>query len=157
MLAAVANWMSVMLGAKAHWETLIDCSHNHIRGEIHSGKKYWVHRKGAMAAHAGQCGIIPGSMGTMSVHVTGRGESRSLCSSAHGAGRALSREAARRRISAAALKDQMQHVWFAEELMDRFRDEAPAAYKDVRRVLRAQRQLVRVIRRLTPILVYKGA
>jgi tRNA-splicing ligase RtcB (3'-phosphate/5'-hydroxy nucleic acid ligase) len=79
-----------------------------------------------------------------------------LCSSAHGAGRVLSRRAARRKVTEAELRRQMLGVWFDYRLSDKLRDEAPAAYKDIRAVLRAQHELLKVTRVLRPILNYKG-
>ena len=117
----------------------------------------WVHRKGAMPADEGLAGICPGSMGTLSFHVEGRGNADALRSSAHGAGRAMSRDAARRRFSARELARQMEGVWFDPRAAHRLRDESPRAYKDVRTVLRAQHELVRITRTLRPLLIYKGS
>ena len=115
------------------------------------------HRKGAMPAAAGEPGVVPGSMGTSSYHVEGRGLSASLCSSAHGAGRAMSRTEARRRVSPRDLVRQLDGVAWDHRRADILRDEAPAAYKDIQRVMRAQGELVRIIRRLRPLLSYKAA
>lgn len=134
----------------------IDCDHNHIRREPHFGQEWWVHRKGAMPAGGGELGVLPGSMGTATYHVEGRGEPQSLRSSAHGAGRAMSRERARQSISLREVRRAMRRVWYDERAIDRLRDESPAAYRDVAATLRAQRDLTRVVRRLRPVLVYKG-
>jgi tRNA-splicing ligase RtcB (3'-phosphate/5'-hydroxy nucleic acid ligase) len=138
------------------WETMIATDHNHVALERHGGRELWVHRKGAMSAQQGQAGVLPGSMGSLSFHVQGRGCEEALCSSAHGAGRALSRSAARRRFSDRELRRQMEGVWYDYRLTGELRDEAPAAYKDIRLVLKAQRELVKVIRTLRPVLNYKG-
>ena len=95
-------------------------------------------------------------MGSPSFHVEGRGCEDALCSSAHGAGRALSRGAARSKFSERELRRQMEGVWYDYRLTGKLRDEAPAAYKDIRAVLKAQRELVKVIRTLRPVLNYKG-
>lgn len=116
----------------------------------------WVHRKGAISARAGEPGIIPGSMGSPSFHVEGRGVAEGLYSSSHGAGRALSRSEARRRISLREFERRMHGVWYDRHLAPRLRDEAPGAYKDIGAVMRAQRSLTRVVRRLRPLLSYKG-
>jgi len=136
---------------------MIGCDHNHVRIENHFGQTMLVHRKGAMPADAGQAGIVPGSMGTRSYHITGRGCELALRSSAHGAGRILSRQAARARFDRRDLKRQMGDVWFDPRLADSLRDESPKSYKDVRAVLRAQEELVRIERTLRPVLVYKGS
>lgn len=144
------------LGARICWETIITTDHNHVSLETHGGHDFWVHRKGAMSARLGELGVLPGSMGSLSFHVEGRGEEGALCSSAHGAGRALSRTAARDKISERELRRQMTGIWYDFRLTERLRDEAPSAYKDIRAVLRAQRELVKVIRTLRPVLNYKG-
>jgi tRNA-splicing ligase RtcB len=95
-------------------------------------------------------------MGSFSFHVEGRGNEAALCSSAHGAGRALSRTAARAKVTERDLRRQMDGVWYDYRLSERLRDEAPSAYKDIKAVLRAQRDLVKVTRVLRPVLNYKG-
>jgi tRNA-splicing ligase RtcB len=134
----------------------IECDHNHVQLEPHFGQRLWVHRKGAAPAAAGQLGLIPGSMASRSFHVEGRGHPDSLCSSSHGAGRALSRDEARRRITPRDLHRQLEGVWFDPTLARALRDEAPSAYKDIGQVMRAQRELVRIVRTLRPILCYKA-
>ena len=107
-----------------------------------------AHGKGLLnpsIAKPGEPGLVPGSMGTASFLVEGRG-----------AGRALSRTAARRRISVDALERQMAHVFYDHRLARRLVDEAPAAYKDITAVMKAQKPLTRIIRKLTPILSFKG-
>jgi tRNA-splicing ligase RtcB len=144
------------LGARVCWETAITADHNHVSLENHGGRDLWVHRKGAMPARLGERGVLPGSMGTLSFHVEGRGCQEALCSSAHGAGRALSRTAARGKVSEREFRRQMEGVWYDSRLAGKLRDEAPAAYKDIRAVLRAQSELVKVTRSLRPVLNYKG-
>jgi tRNA-splicing ligase RtcB (3'-phosphate/5'-hydroxy nucleic acid ligase) len=156
MLDAAAAVLADVLGAAIVPSSVIACDHNHVRREQHADGLLWVHRKGAISAAAGEAGIIPGSMGTRSFHVEGRGNAESLCSSSHGAGRTMSRDEARRRISAKELRRQLAGVWFDAAAEHALRDEAPGAYKDVRAVMRAQRDLTRIVRRLRPVLVYKG-
>jgi tRNA-splicing ligase RtcB len=156
MAEAVAALIKELFGVTADWESEVHCNHNHVRQEVHGGEALWVHRKGAISAREGEPGVIPGSMGTASFHVAGRGHGEALCSSSHGAGRRLSRAEAFRAIPARELHRQMQGVWFDHRLAGKLRDEAPAAYKDVQAVLRAQRALTRVVRKLRPVLSYKG-
>jgi tRNA-splicing ligase RtcB (3'-phosphate/5'-hydroxy nucleic acid ligase) len=156
MALEVATVLETTLGARACWDTAIATDHNHVSYEQHGGREVWVHRKGAMPAACGQAGVLPGSMGASSFHVEGRGNAAALCSSAHGAGRALSRAAARAKVSDRELQRQMDGVWFDYRLSGKLRDEAPAAYKDIASVLRAQRELVTVTRVLRPVLNYKG-
>ena len=141
---------------RLQWAEAITTNHNHVENEVHGGLLLWVHRKGAASAWAGQAGVLPGSMGSLSYHVVGRGCAEALCSSAHGAGRILSRTDARKKITPRELQRQMGQVWFDFRQSDRLRDEAPGAYKDIRAVARAQGELVKVVRVLRPILNYKG-
>jgi len=138
------------------WTTLFQCDHNHVRREAHFGEELWVHRKGALAAHDGVRGMIPGSMGSPSYHVTGRGLEPALCSSSHGAGRRMSRGEARRRVPPGRLAREMEGVLFDHRRARLLCDEAPSAYRDIDRVMRAQRELVRIDRKLWPVLSYKG-
>ncbi len=96
-------------------------------------------------------------MGTPSFHVRGRGNADALWSSSHGAGRIMSRSEARAQISVAELERQAKGVWFNRRIGRRLVDEAPAAYKNINKVMRAQRELTRIVRQLKPILSYKGA
>ena len=145
------------VGARADEASLVTCHHNHVRREIHRGQERWVHRKGAIPAATGEPGIVPGSMGTPSYHVEGRGHPDSLASSAHGAGRALSRTEARRTITRRDLVRQLGAVAWDHRQAESLRDEAPGAYKDIVQVMRAQHRLVRIVRRLRPLLSYKAA
>jgi tRNA-splicing ligase RtcB len=156
MMTAVAATINRLLTVQADWKSLFTCDHDHVQSEEHFAQKLWVHRKGAAPAAEGQLGIIPGSMGTHSFHVLGRGCEDALCSSSHGAGRRLSRDQARRHVTVRELVEQMTEVRFDERLAVNLREEAPSAYKDVDAVMRAQRDLTRIVRRLQPVLVYKG-
>jgi tRNA-splicing ligase RtcB len=160
ILSTLTEVLADTIGAQPLSETLIECRHNFVRSEHHEldgeTRALWVHRKGAISARADEPGIIPGSMGTASYLVEGRGEPRSLCSSSHGAGRALARGEAFRSISSKQLRRELRGVCFDERLVDRLRDEAPGAYKDIGAVMRAQRELTRVVQRLRPVLAFKG-
>jgi tRNA-splicing ligase RtcB len=156
MLAATEQLFGELFGVSFDWPTLIHANHNHVRRETHFDGPVWVHRKGALSAADGEPGIIPGSMGSRSFHVTGRGCSKALCSSSHGAGRAMGRAEAAKSISCRQLQREMQGVWFDSRQTHRLCDEAPSAYKDVLAVMRAQRELTRIERQLEPILSYKG-
>lgn len=152
----VGRVLNRRLGAQVNWDTIITTDHNHLSLEQHGGRDLWVHRKGAMSARLGESGVLPGSMGSLSFHVEGRGCEDALCSSAHGAGRALSRTEARRQVTERSFRQQMQGIWYDLRKTDGFRDEAPSAYKDIRAVLRAQKDMVKVTRTLRPMLNYKG-
>ena len=153
---AAAGVLERILGLTALPGTHYDCDHNHVSPETHFGHQWFIHRKGATAAHASQKGLIPGSMGTLSFHTTGLGNPESLASSSHGAGRALSRTEARNTITLSALRQQIRHVWYDARLERHLREEAPSAYKDATKVMHAQAALTAITRRLSPVLVYKG-
>ena len=153
---AAGHALTSRLGAKVCWETIITTDHNHVSRERYGGRDLWVHRKGAMPARLDESGVLPGSMGSPSFHVEGRGCEAALCSSAHGAGRALSRTEARARITEREFRRQMEGVWYDFRIAGQLRDEAPSAYKDIRAVLRAQKDLVKITRTLRPVLNYKG-
>jgi len=152
----VIQIMKDLFRIEADESSTIACDHNHVRREEHFGQMLLVHRKGAMPAGAAMPGVVPGSMGTWSYHVEGRGCAESLRSSAHGAGRLLSRHAARERFGRADLRRQMEGVWYDPRGAGALREESPRSYKDVRAVMRAQSDLVRIARMLRPLLVYKG-
>lgn len=156
MAEQAGNVLTEELGARVCWDTVITTDHNHLSFEQHGERELWVHRKGAMSAGLGEHGVLPGSMGSPSFHVEGRGCEEALCSSAHGAGRALTRTAARSKVNERELSRQMKGIWFDYRLAGKLRDEAPSAYKDIRAVLRAQKELVKVTRTLRPVLNYKG-
>jgi tRNA-splicing ligase RtcB (3'-phosphate/5'-hydroxy nucleic acid ligase) len=168
MAAAAAEIIEEVMGGARVASSYFGCHHNFVRREAHSlptggdpggGRQVelWVHRKGAISASLGEPGIIPGSMGTASFHVEGRGHPAALGSSSHGAGRCLSRGQARQEISVRAFEQEMRAVWFDHRSADRLREEAPSAYKDIGAVIRAQRELTRIVRPLRPLLSYKGA
>jgi tRNA-splicing ligase RtcB len=156
MLLAVDNLIQVHFDTRIDWPTLITCDHNHVQKENHFGNDWWIHRKGAQAAFEDMPGLIPGSMGTASFHVRGKGTAAALRSCSHGAGRSLSRLQARQTISSRAFDREMTGVWFDHRRTSQLRDEAPSAYKDIREVMRAQRELIRIERELRPLLSYKG-
>lgn len=152
----IAPALTAMLGADIEWDTWFENAHDSVRRETHGGQPLWVHRKGASPAGENERGIIPGSMGTASFHVVGRGCAAAMCSSSHGAGRRLRRGEAARAFSVRELARQMRGVHYEHGLAPRLRDEAPLAYKDIAAVMRAQRELVRIVRRLRPVLAYKA-
>lgn len=143
-----------------------DIHHNYASLEAHMGRQVWVHRKGAISAREGLRCIVPGSMGSASYIVRGLGEPDSFRSSAHGAGRRMSRRAASRSLALKRCNRDMEGVVFDgwSRLSGRGRrkgathdlSEAPAAYKDIEEVMIAQSDLVSVERKLRPLAVLKG-
>ena len=156
MLVAVEQAVRQLFRATADWVALLHADHNHVQREMHGGETWLVHRKGAQSARAGEPGIVPGSMGSASFHTIGRGCERSLCSCSHGAGRRLSRTEARRKITAGTFRQQVGGLWYDHRRAAQLTDESPAAYKDIHRVMRAQKELAKVTRTLSPVLNYKG-
>jgi tRNA-splicing ligase RtcB len=156
ILADAAGLLGELFQAHADWDTLVSSAHNFVRREVHDGEALWVHRKGAISAGDGEPGLIPGSMGTESFLVSGRGLDAALRSSSHGAGRAMSRGAARRRIDVAKLEREMEGIWFDDRRARLLVDEAPSAYKPIATVMRVENELTRIERRLRPVLSYKG-
>jgi tRNA-splicing ligase RtcB len=134
----------------------VNCHHNFTEREVHEGRELWITRKGAIRAGADDYGVIPGSMGTGSYIVRGKGNPLSWRSCAHGAGRRHSRTQAKKLFTEADLARQMEgKVW----LSDRARallDEIPSAYKDVVQVMSDQADLVEVQHTLRQVLNYKG-
>ncbi len=156
MLHAVESILLKEFSTPVDWATLIHSDHDHVRRETHFGEEFWIHRKGAQPASAGKAGVIPGSMGSSTFHVEGRGGAESLQSCSHGAGRQLSRNAARRAIGVRQFERQLQGIRYDRRRSGNLRDEAPEAYKNIESVLRAQKDLVKIVRRLEPLLSYKG-
>lgn len=132
----------------------INCHHNFTQQETHYGKSVWVSRKGAIKAGPGDPGLIPGSMGTASYVVEGRGNPASLNSSPHGAGREYSRNAARKAFSLEELKKAMRGIEFRAS--EAFIDEIPAAYKPIDQVMHDAADLVSVRHKLRQLVNVKG-
>ncbi len=132
----------------------INCHHNYTARERHDGTEVYVTRKGAIRAGLGELGIIPGSMGARSYIVRGKGNRKSFSSCAHGAGRRMSRSAARKQFSREDLVAQTAGV---ECRKDRgVVDEIPGAYKDIDRVMANQSDLVEPVHTLKQVLCIKG-
>lgn len=134
----------------------VNCHHNYTARERHFGKTLWITRKGAISAKPRERGIIPGSMGTDTYLVAGKGNNDSYDSSAHGAGRRMSRTRARKTLSPDSLAEAMKGRTWLDSKAARLVDEHPAAYKDINEVMRLSADLVEVQHRLRAILNYKG-
>lgn len=132
----------------------INCHHNYVSREHHFGADVMVTRKGAISAREGELGIIPGSMGAKSFIVAGKGSAESFCSCAHGAGRKMSRTAARHAFKREDLIAQTKGVECRKDKA--VIDEIPAAYKDIDEVMDNQSDLVAVIHTLKQVLCVKG-
>lgn len=132
----------------------VNCHHNYISWERHFGDNVMITRKGAVDAHKGVMGIIPGSMGAKSFIVRGKGNREAFCSCSHGAGRAMSRNEARKRFT---LEDHAAATEGVECRKDEeVIDETPAAYKSIDAVMAAQSDLVEVVHTLKQVVCVKG-
>lgn len=138
-------------------DPIINIAHNYARYENHFGKNVIVHRKGATLATDKTIGIIPGSQGTFSYIVKGKGNPDSFMSCSHGAGRKMGRKEAQRTLS---LDEEIKKlndkgvIHAIQDISDL--DEAPSAYKDINIVMNNQKDLVEIMVELTPLAVVKG-
>ena len=130
---------------------MVENHHNFAWKEMYEGKEVIVHRKGATPAGKGVLGIIPGSMTAPGFIVKGRGETASINSASHGAGRQMSRTAALDNITAKQLKEELEKQ--GVKLIGGGLDEAPFAYKDIKAVMNAQKHLVDTIGTFLPKIV----
>jgi tRNA-splicing ligase RtcB (3'-phosphate/5'-hydroxy nucleic acid ligase) len=132
----------------------IDCHHNYAEKEIHFDEEVYVTRKGAVRAQTDDYGIIPGSMGTKSYIVKGKGNAASFCSCSHGAGRIMSRSMARNTYTLDDLISQTAGVECRKDT--EIIDEIPSAYKSIDEVMKNQADLVEVVATLKQVLCIKG-
>jgi len=139
------------------FDPMINIAHNYASLENHYGENVWIHRKGATLATKDTIGIIPGSQGTKSYIVKGKGNPESFNSCSHGAGRKLRRKAAERELNfkeeveALDKKGILHSIRTKEDL-----DEAPGAYKNIDTVMENQKDLVEILVELQPLAVIKG-
>ena len=132
----------------------INCHHNYVSIENHFDERVFLTRKGAISARDGELGIIPGSMGAKSFIVRGKGCEQSFHSCSHGAGRSMSRTAAKKAFNAEDLKRQTQGVECRKD--DGVVDEIPGAYKDIEKVMENQSDLVDIVHTLKQVVCVKG-
>ncbi|WP_326588665.1 RtcB family protein [Streptomyces sp. NBC_01294] len=140
--------------AKVSFEQEISCHHNYVAEERYDGMDLLVTRKGAIRAGSGDYGIIPGSMGTGSYIVKGLGNEKSFNSASHGAGRKMSRTAAKKKFSARDLAEQTKGVECRKD--SGVVDEIPGAYKSIEQVIDQQTDLVQVVAKLKQVICIKG-
>lgn len=133
---------------------VVNCHHNYIAKEHHYDANVWVTRKGAIRARLGDLGIVPGSMGTRSYIVRGKGQPESFCSSAHGAGRRMSRTAAEKTFTETDLATQTTGVICRKD--KGVLDEIPGAYKDIDQVMANQSDLTEILHTLKQVVCVKG-
>ncbi|CCH26119.1 RtcB family protein [Corynebacterium glutamicum] len=132
----------------------INCHHNYTVQEKHYGETIWLTRKGAVLADEGTPALIPGSMGTASYVVSGKGNAEALRSAPHGAGRRMSRNQAKKRFSTADLDSRMAGIVYRPG--KEWIDEIPDAYKDIDQVMADAADLVTIRHKLRQIVNVKG-
>ncbi|MFH7023944.1 MAG: RtcB family protein [Heteroscytonema crispum UTEX LB 1556] len=132
----------------------VNCHHNYAEKEVHFGEDVYVTRKGAVRAETEDYGIIPGSMGTKSFIVKGKGNAQSFCSCSHGAGRLLSRNQAKNVYTLDDLIEQTNGVECRKD--EEILDEIPGAYKPIDKVMNNQSDLVEVVATLKQVVCVKG-
>ena len=150
MLGRIVKAVHKTCAGHADFDNLINRTHNHA--ELKDG--LWIHRKGATHAEAGMLGVIPGNMRDGSFIVEGKGNSNSLFSSSHGAGRTMSRTAARNSITMSDFKKSMDGI--QAKVHDGTLDESPFAYKDIWKVMDLQKDLVEVKHYIKPLINIKA-
>ncbi|MBV1779773.1 RtcB family protein [Paeniglutamicibacter sp. ABSL32-1] len=154
MMDRVIRQFGEWVGGEVRELERINCHHNFTEKETHFGKSVWLSRKGAIRAREGDHGLIPGSMGTASYVVVGKGNPVALDSSPHGAGREYSRSAARKAFTLEQLREAMAGIEYRDT--DAFLDEIPGAYKPIDQVMEDAAELVRVRHKLRQIINVKG-
>ena len=136
---------------------MINIAHNYATMENHFNENVMIHRKGATKAYQGQLGIIPGSQGTSSYIVNGKGNSESFKSCSHGAGRLMSRTVAKKTLDLATEKKRLDDMGVIHAIRnENDLDEASGAYKDISVVMNNQSDLVDIEVELRPLAVIKG-
>jgi len=154
MMQAIVEALKPLLPSFTLESEAINCHHNYVAQETHFGEKLFITRKGAISARLGELGIIPGSMGAKSYIVRGLGNEQSFCSCSHGAGRRMSRTAAKRKFNHFDLADQTQGVECRKD--KGVLDEIPGAYKDIDEVMENQSDLVEIVHTLKQVVCVKG-
>lgn len=155
MMIQTLNALEGFMAGPVEQSESVNCHHNFMQREHHHGKNLIVTRKGAIEAKAGQLGLIPGSMGTASYVVEGKGNPLSFNSAPHGAGRNFSRRKARETFTHDDLRAAMTDIEYRDT--DAFVDEIPDAYKDVEQVMADASDLVTVVHKFRQIVNCKGS
>lgn len=143
--------------ADVDFDEIINIHHNYAALEKHYGQEVVIHRKGATSARLGELGIIPGSQGTNSYIVQGKGNQESFMSCSHGAGRKMGRKQAQRELNLDQEKRKLDDAGVLHAIRGKSDlDEAPGAYKNIEDVMENQKDLVDIKVKLRPLAVIKG-
>lgn len=154
MMCLIVNALAIVLPRFKATKEAINCHHNYVSVENHFGADVFLTRKGAISAREDELGIIPGSMGTKSYIVRGKGNPSSFCSCSHGAGRRMSRGKAKRLFNTDDMEHQTEGVECRKD--KGVIDEIPGAYKDIDEVMENQSDLVEVVHTLKQVVCVKG-
>lgn len=156
MMERVKEAMTETLG-DVEFSNFINKPHNFASKENHFGKDVIIHRKGATRARKGELGMIPGSQGTPSYIVKGKGNKDAFESCSHGAGRVMSRNEAKRTLSVEEQSKPMEERGILHAIRHKSDlDEAPGSYKDIKKVMAKQKDLIDIVVELEPLAVVKG-
>lgn len=154
MMDRFAGQLSRFVGTPVREIERINCHHNYTVEEEHYGETVWLTRKGAVLADEGTMALIPGSMGTASYVVEGKGNREALRSAPHGAGRRMSRTQAKKTFTAKDLDNRMSGIVYRPG--KEWIDEIPDAYKDIDQVMADATDLVSIRHKLRQIVNVKG-
>ena len=154
MMDRFAEQLGRFMEAEVEEVERINCHHNYTVEEEHYGEQVWLTRKGAVLADAGTMALIPGSMGTASYVVEGKGNPEALRSAPHGAGRRMSRTQAKKTFTAQDLDNRMSGIVYRPGR--EWIDEIPDAYKDIDQVMADASDLVSIRHKLRQIVNVKG-
>lgn len=153
MMTRVLDAIAYHLG-KFESQMSVDCHHNYTNLEKHDGVDVFVSRKGAISAKQGELGLIPGSMGTRSYLVRGKGNPDSFYSAPHGAGRRMSRSKAKETFTMDDFDEQMAGISVQRNAA--FIDELPGAYKNIDDVMEQAKDLVDIVHEFRQVMSVKG-
>lgn len=157
MINKVMDIIRNVMPTKVEFSDITNIAHNYASLENHYNENVWIHRKGATKAEKDLIGIIPGTQGTNSYIVKGKGNKLSYNSCSHGAGRVMSRTKAIKTINYQKEIDKLDKLGILHGIRGKNSlDEAPSAYKDIDLVMKNQSDLVEIVRTLTPIGVIMG-
>ncbi len=157
MMERIKSVFTSVIGETFSALEFINIAHNYARWESHFGTDVIVHRKGATSAREGEVGIIPGSQGTKSYIIQGKGNTESFQSCSHGAGRTMGRKQAQRELVLEEEIEKLNSRGIVHSIRNtRDLDEAPGAYKNIDTVMANQVDLVEILVELNPLAVIKG-
>ncbi|MCG2589843.1 RtcB family protein [Rhodohalobacter sulfatireducens] len=156
MMERVQNAITDVLG-EVDFSDFINKPHNFASLENHFGKNLLIHRKGATRAREGELGMIPGSQGSSSFIVRGKGNRDAFESCSHGAGRVMSRNQAKKTLSVEEESKPLEERGILHAIRHKSDlDEAPGSYKDIQKVMELQKDLIEIVIELEPLAVVKG-